>query len=58
MPLLVPRECRERCEIGGYEIPVISRIIINAWPIGRDPQHWDDTESFMPELFVRKSIDF
>lgn len=54
----MPRECRERCEIGGYEIPVISRIIINAWAIGRDPQHWDDTESFMPELFVRKSIDF
>ena len=29
-PLLLPRECRERCEINGYEIPVKTRVIDNA----------------------------
>lgn len=57
-PLLVPRECRERCEIDGYEIPAKARVIINAWAIGRDPRQWDDAESFRPERFTGSSIDF
>ncbi len=36
-PLLLPRECGERCEIDGYEIPVKTKVIVNAWAIGRDP---------------------
>ncbi|KAJ8645375.1 hypothetical protein MRB53_007123 [Persea americana] len=58
LPLLLPRECRERCEIDGYEIPAKTRVIINAWAIGRDPQQWDDAESFRPERFIGTSIDF
>ena len=37
LPLLLPRESREKCEINGYEIPAKTRVIINAWAIGRDP---------------------
>ena len=36
-PLLLPRECRESCKIDGYNIPIGSKVIINAWAIGRDP---------------------
>ena len=38
-PLLVPREYREKCDKKkeGYEIPIKTRIIINAWAIGTDP---------------------
>ncbi|KAF3451203.1 hypothetical protein FNV43_RR07296 [Rhamnella rubrinervis] len=34
-PLLVPRECREACNVDGYEIPLETKVIVNAWAIGR-----------------------
>lgn len=57
LPLLVPRECGEKFEINGYEIPVKTRIIVNAWAIGRDPRNWTEPES-IPERFIDNSIDF
>ncbi|XP_052107851.1 cytochrome P450 71D10 isoform X3 [Arachis duranensis] len=58
LPLLVPRENKEPCQIKGYQIPSNSRIIINAWAIGRDPRYWVDAMEFKPERFVDNySID-
>ncbi|WCJ33057.1 cytochrome P450 family 71 subfamily B polypeptide 34 [Euphorbia peplus] len=57
-PLLLPRESRETIEINGYEIPEKTKVIVNAWAIGRDPNHWHKPEKFKPERFVDHSIDF
>uniref|UniRef100_M1A4C9 Cytochrome P450 n=1 Tax=Solanum tuberosum TaxID=4113 RepID=M1A4C9_SOLTU len=57
-PLLLPRECREETRIGGYTIPVKTRVLINAWAIGRDPEYWHNPESFIPERFDNNHIDF
>ncbi|XP_038686033.1 cytochrome P450 71D9-like [Tripterygium wilfordii] len=58
LPLLLSRECRERCQINEYDVPVKTQIIINAWSIGRDPKYWIDAEKFYPERFINSSIDY
>ncbi|XP_031278241.1 LOW QUALITY PROTEIN: cytochrome P450 71D10-like [Pistacia vera] len=58
VPLLLPRECRESCEINGYTIPEKTRVVVNGWAIGRDPGYWNDAETFYPERFLGSSIDF
>ncbi|XP_047172692.1 cytochrome P450 71D11-like isoform X1 [Vigna umbellata] len=57
-PLLLPRESREECEIKGYHIPVKSKVIVNAWAIGRDPNYWSEAERFYPERFIDSSVDY
>ncbi|KAL5549499.1 hypothetical protein UlMin_004730 [Ulmus minor] len=57
-PLLLPRQCGENCVINGYEIPVKTRVVINAWAIGRDPKNWNNADSFIPERFLDCSIDY
>lgn len=57
-PLLLPRECRESCIIGGYKIPAKARVIVNAWTIGRDPNYRTKPEKFHPERFLDSSVDY
>ncbi|XP_051117220.1 cytochrome P450 71AU50-like [Andrographis paniculata] len=53
VPLMVPHESREDCVVDGFYIPGKSRVIVNAWAIGRDPGAWGhDPEAFRPERFA------
>ncbi|KAM3281034.1 cytochrome 71AU50 [Capsicum chacoense] len=56
-PLLAPHESIEDCTIDGFDIPKGSRILVNTWAIGRDPEIWPEPEKFMPERFVGSNID-
>ncbi|XP_012568431.1 cytochrome P450 CYP736A12-like [Cicer arietinum] len=58
-PLLLPRECRESVTIDGYFIKEKTRLIVNAWAIGRDPNVWsENAEEFYPERFVDKTMNY
>ncbi|KAF7816866.1 premnaspirodiene oxygenase-like [Senna tora] len=57
-PLLIPRKCTQTCEINGYTIPIGSRVLVNAWAIGRDPNYWNLAEEFLPESFLESDIDY
>ena len=57
-PLLVPRESTEEIVINEYFVPKKSRIIVNCWAIGRDPNVWsENVEEFFPERFIDNDID-
>ncbi|XP_062026621.1 cytochrome P450 71AP13-like [Rosa rugosa] len=57
-PVLVPRESMEDVTIDGYDILAKTRIFVNAWAIGRDPESWENPEKFEPERFMGSTIDF
>lgn len=42
VPLLLPRICRETCDVAGLEVAEGSRVMVNAWAIGRSPEYWLD----------------
>ncbi|KAK8953328.1 Cytochrome P450 71D7 [Platanthera guangdongensis] len=58
VPLLLPRENQERCEVMGYEIPAKTTVMVNAWAIGRDASNWEDPDAFRPERFEGSAVDY
>ncbi|XP_078159493.1 cytochrome P450 71A26-like [Carex rostrata] len=57
VPLLLPRESMEECKINGFTIPRGTKVLINAWAIGREAKSWDVPEEFMPERFIDSQVD-
>ncbi|KAK4382987.1 cytochrome [Sesamum angolense] len=55
-PLLI-HEGMEDCEVDGFYIQKKSRVLVNVWAIGRDPDAWTDPETFFPERFLGSNVD-
>uniref|UniRef100_A0A0A9EB17 Uncharacterized protein n=1 Tax=Arundo donax TaxID=35708 RepID=A0A0A9EB17_ARUDO len=58
VPFLLPRVCREACQVMGYGIPEGTKVLVNAWAIARDDRYWEDAEVFKPERFEASNVDF
>ncbi|KAL0919749.1 hypothetical protein M5K25_011867 [Dendrobium thyrsiflorum] len=58
VPLLIPRETIQECEIQGYIIPAYTRVIFNAATISTDPNVWEKPIEFWPERFEGRDVDF
>lgn len=53
IPLLL-HESAVDTTIAGFRIPAKSRVMINAWAIGRDAGAWEDPDSFKPSRFLEE----
>ncbi|OEL24565.1 Cytochrome P450 71A1 [Dichanthelium oligosanthes] len=58
VPLLLPHEAIQDTKLHGYDIPVKTWVMINAWPIGRDNETWENAEELLPEKFMHSPIDY
>jgi cytochrome P450 len=58
LPLLLPRETLEDTELLGYHVPARTRVVINAWAIGRDNDTWERAEEFVPERFLDSPAEY
>ncbi|KAJ3699918.1 hypothetical protein LUZ61_003623 [Rhynchospora tenuis] len=58
IPLLLPRESMEECKINGFTVPKGTKVLINAWAIGREEKSWEAPEVFMPERFLGSQLDY
>ncbi|KAL8122472.1 hypothetical protein AgCh_018989 [Apium graveolens] len=55
---LIPRQATEGCNIGNYYIPAETRIFVNVWALGRDPNYWENALEFKPERFIMTSNEY
>ncbi|XP_015690356.1 geraniol 8-hydroxylase-like [Oryza brachyantha] len=56
-PFLLPHQAEDTTEVGGYTVPKGTRVLVNAWAIGRDSKVWSEPDKFMPERFLQREVD-
>lgn len=49
---ITARTSIEQSQIGGYEFPAGSTILMSQWVMHRDPRYFDDPETFRPERWL------
>lgn len=54
IPLLVPHMNLHDAKLAGYDIPAESKILVNAWWLANNPDHWKNPEEFRPERFLEE----
>nr|QWK52253.1 cytochrome P450 71AN1 [Isatis tinctoria] len=58
-PGIVPRETSSKwIQVGGYDIPPKTKMLVNLFAIQRDPKYWENPEDFIPERFEDQNIEF
>ncbi|XP_052108730.1 trans-cinnamate 4-monooxygenase [Arachis duranensis] len=54
IPLLVPHMNLHHANLGGYDIPAESKILVNAWWLANNPAKWNNPQEFRPERFLEE----
>ncbi|KAF7046996.1 hypothetical protein CFC21_055978 [Triticum aestivum] len=61
VPLLLPRQCQEPCQVLGYDVPRGTHVLVNVWALAHDERYWPDAPyEFRPERFEGEAavVDF
>ena len=58
VPLSVPRKSQDDAQLCGFTIPKNAQILVNLWAMGRDSSIWPNPNSFVPERFLDREINF
>ncbi len=48
----IGREAVEDCEIGGYDVPSGTQLVVSPWVMHRDPRYFEDPETFDPDRWA------
>ncbi|KAH7279805.1 hypothetical protein KP509_37G038100 [Ceratopteris richardii] len=56
IPMLLPHMNLQPAKIGKYDIPAGSKVLINAWRMAMDPNHWEKPDLFDPARFLKTNI--
>nr|XP_010932509.1 flavonoid 3',5'-hydroxylase 1 [Elaeis guineensis] len=51
-PLSLPHLSNQACKVDGFYIPEGTRLLVNIWAIGRDPDIWENPLEFNPDRFL------
>jgi cytochrome P450 len=58
IPFLVPHCSIEPSQVRGYNLPPNTRVLVNLWAMGRDPNTWEKPLQFDPNRFMQhRDID-
>ncbi|CAN5972814.1 unnamed protein product [Sphagnum jensenii] len=52
-PLLLPHRSIQPCQVEGYYLPTNTRLIVNLWAMGCDPNNWEKPLEFDPDRFMQ-----
>jgi cytochrome P450 len=52
-PFLVPHCSIEASQVRGYNLPPNTRVLVNIWAMGRDPNTWEKPLQFDPNRFMQ-----
>jgi cytochrome P450 len=51
IPILSPRKAKEDCYLGNYFVPKDTLLLVDIFNAHRNPDTWDDPNTFNPERF-------
>ncbi|KAG6411908.1 hypothetical protein SASPL_124561 [Salvia splendens] len=54
VPCLLPHMNLHQENLGGFDIPAKSRVLVNAWWMANNPAYWHKPEEFRPERFLEE----
>ena len=57
LPLLIPHESIQPCEVAGFYVPEKTTLVVNTWSLSMDENSWEKPHEFRPQRFMDSTVD-